>query len=358
MGAGPAPVQAQGDLSIVSSSALAQFPASLTFSLEAKGPAAITDVRLSYSVERDSFARVVTEIKPAFSQSTDVSTSWVWDMRQGGGFPSGTVVDYWWTVADASGGRLTSAIEHVSFDDTRYSWQSIQGGNITLYWYSGDKAFAQSLMTSAQQGLTGLEQSTGAHLIRPVRVFIYGSAQDLLGAMIFPQEWTGGATYPQYSTIVIGIATSQLDWGKGAMVHELAHMVNYQITRNPYSGLPTWLDEGLATYAQGLDSNSRNILVSALSLGSLISVRSLCSPFSADPNQTYLSYAESFSLVDYLVSAYGQAKMLELMTTFSRGSGYDEALLAVYGFDIEGLGTRWQAWASQKYLTQKAGVTA
>ena len=82
-------------------------------------------------------------------------------------------------------------------------------------------------------------------LNRPVSIYVYANAADMQGAMIFAQEWTGGATYPPYSTIVIGISSSNLTWGEGALVHELTHMVNYQMTNNPYSGLPTWFVGGL-----------------------------------------------------------------------------------------------------------------
>jgi len=43
--------------------------------------------------------------------------------------------------------------------------------------------------------------------------------------------------------------------GKGAIAHELTHLITAQMTLNPYNDIPTWLDEGLAMYNQGpLDS--------------------------------------------------------------------------------------------------------
>jgi hypothetical protein len=55
-----------------------------------------------------------------------------------------------------------------------------------------------------------------------------------------------------------------------------------------------------------------------------------------------LSYAQSYELVRYLVNEYGREKMFELLNTFRQGSGYDEALLTVYGFDMDGLDTLWR----------------
>ena len=206
-------------------------------------------------------------------------------------------------------------------------------------------------MDTAQTGLANLEKNTGASLSRPVSIYIYNNATDMQGAMIFAQEWTGGATYPPYSTIVIGINASNLAWGEGALVHELTHMVDYQMTNNPYSGLPTWLDEGLAMYSEGpLDPTFVTSLVAALEQGSLFTVRSMASPFSTDASLSYLEYAESYSLVDYLMSTYGEAKMLALLEAFHQGNTYDGALTQVYGFDMDGLYKLWLPFATQKYL--------
>jgi hypothetical protein len=72
-------------------------------------------------------------------------------------------------------------------------------------------------------------------------------------------------------------------------------------------------------------------------------VRSLCSPFSAYSEKARLSYAQSYSLVEYLLDNYGQDKMLDLLALLKQGSTYDESLTEVYGFDIDGLDAFWRA---------------
>jgi len=71
-------------------------------------------------------------------------------------------------------------------------------------------------------------------------------------------------------------------------------------------------------------------------------VQSLSSPFSAYAEESHLSYAQSYSLVEFLISNYGQGKMLELLNTFRLGSSYDGALEKVYGFDMDGLDALWR----------------
>ncbi len=335
---------------VLENSASVEFPARLSFSLEVESDVDITDIRLHYRVDRDSFARVTSEVIITFSPAASVAASWSLEMIKAGGMPSGAVVEYWWTVTDAGGHSIETAPLQVQFDDDRYQWRSLIQGDITLYWYQGGESFAQEIMITAQEALVRLAEDTGAYLVRPIKVYIYASSQDLLGAMIFPQEWTGGVAYTTYGTLAIGINTGILEWGKRAIVHELAHLVTHQMTSNPYNFLPTWLSEGLSVYAEGEPEAAYNTYLNqAILQDALISVRSLSSPFSAYADQSYLSYAQSRSLVDFMISQYGQDRMLELLDTFKQGSGYDAALMKVYGFDMDGLDALWRDYVTEQF---------
>jgi len=343
----PFPAQAQGGLTILDSPTQAEFPSRLIFSLSASSAVDITDIRLHYEVDRTGFARITSEVYIEFVPGRLIDTEWAWDMRKTGGLPPGANVDYWWTVEDARGERVETPRARVRFDDLRYPWQSLKEDEVTLYWYQGDKSFVQEVMAAAQQALVRLAEDTGAHLEKPVTIYLYSSSRDLRGAMIYPQEWTGGRAFTRFGTIAIGISPGSLLWGQRAIAHELAHLVIHQMTLNPYSDLPTWLDEGLAMYAEGtLDLQFAAQLNEAIAEGSLISVRSLSSPFSAHAEEAVLSYAQSYSLAEFLIASYGQTKMLELLNTFREGSSYDAALKKVYGFDTEGLDTLWRDYVA------------
>jgi hypothetical protein len=315
------------------------------FTVEAESSADIIDVRLCYQVDKMNYAEIVSEGWADFTPASRITANWVWDMRNAS-LPPGAEVTYWWVIKDAAGNKLETSPEVMHFHDNRYPWQSLtrtvpQGIELTLFWYEGSDSFARELMDICQEGLARLTQDIGTYPERPIKIYIYASTSDLRGAMIFPREWTGGVAFTEFSTIAIGIPPGQLDWGRRALVHELAHLVVHQATFSPYGRLPLWLDEGLATYSEGeLDPVLRSYLDRAILEDKLISVRSLCSPFSAEPEKARLSYAQSYSLVKYLLDRYGQDKMLDLLTLLKEGNTYDEALIRVYDFDIEGLDAR------------------
>ncbi len=333
----------------------AEFPFKLHFNLSAESNVDIADIRLHYATDRESYAQVISEVYVEFEPDTKVDVEWVWDMRKTGGLPPSSGVEYWWMVEDVNGDKVETVPVRVQFDDNRYSWRSLTEGKITIYWYEGEITFAREIMLAAQEALARLAEDTGAYLKKPVKIYVYADPQDLQGAMIFPQEWTGGVAFTRYGIIAIGIAPINLSWGKRATTHELAHLVIQQMTFNPYNELPTWLNEGLAMYTEGeLEPGYSDYLKKAIANNKLISVHSLSSPFSAYGEQAVLSYAQSYSLVEFLITSYGQGKMLELLNAFNEGNSYDGALEKIYGFDMYGLDTLWRDYVTKQY--QGAGA--
>jgi len=344
----PSAVAAVDGIVVIDMDVDINFPNQAVFTIEAESYVDIVDVRLYYQVDRMNYVEVVSEGWADFTPASMVEANWVWDMRNAG-LPPGAEVIYWWMIEDADGNRFETSPDIMNFDDDRYLWQSLtstapQGSEMSLFWYEGSDSFARELMDTCEEGLARLTQDIGTYPERPINIYIYASDNDLKGAMIFPQEWTGGVAFTAFSTIAIGITPGELDWGKRALVHELTHLVVHQATFSPYGQLPLWLDEGLAMYNEGeLDPVLRSYLEEAILEDELISVRSLCSPFSAYSEKASLSYAQSYSIVEYLLDNYGQDSMLDLLAILKEGSTYDEALTEVYDFDIDGLDARWRA---------------
>jgi len=353
----PCVVAADAGITVIASDVDVNFPTEVVFTLEAESDADILDVRVCYQVHKMNYAEVVSEGWADFTPAGRVKARWVWDMKNAA-LPPGTEVTYWWLIEDAGGNKLETSPEVMHFDDNRYSWRRLtttvaEAGELTLLWYRSSDAFAAELMDACQDGLARLTQDIGTYPDRPIKIYVYASMSDLQGAMIYSQEWTGGVAFPDFGTIAISVAPSELDWGKKALVHELTHLVVHRATFSPYAQLPVWLDEGLAMYAEGeLDPVFRSYLERAISEDELISVRSLCSPFSAYPEKALLSYAQSYSLVGYLLENYGRDRMLDLLTLLKEGNTYDEALMEVYGFDIEGLDISWRATLGLHLVTE------
>jgi hypothetical protein len=338
-----APTAAQSEIT-ASSSYEVLFPDAITFHLEATATADITDVFLRYTIDRLTTVEVTSVVEMDFFEAETVDVAWTWEMKKMlGALPPGTEVDYSWRIEDASGAQVLTPWQTVVFDDDRHQWLTLEGENLNLHWYNGTRSFAQTLLDAGVEALDRLATDTGAHLAQAVDVYVYASTTDLRDALLYPQEWVGGIAFPDYGAVALGVQPNDLAWGTRAIAHEIAHLVIHQMTSNPYSGIPTWLDEGLAVYAEGdLRSDFESALDKAISDDTLISLQTLSSAFPTDTGQAMLSYAQSYSVVKFLITSYGSQNLLRLLSVFKDGSTYDGALLKVYGFDTWDLDSAWR----------------
>src|SRR5438105_4795897 len=71
--------------------------------------------------------------------------------------------------------------------------------------------------------------------------------------------------------------------------------------------------------------------------------RRLASAVPGPPDQVILFYGEAYSMVKYLVETYGKDNMQKLLGVFKKGSSVDDAIKAVYGFNLQEFDTRWRA---------------
>ncbi len=341
----PPSLQAQEAIQATDQSWEAEFRDHLTFNLEAESAAEIVEAELLYRV----VGQIATSRNEAnFTPGTEIEATYEIDQVDPSTyFPPGTELQYWWKVTDAEGNELTTEKETLIYLDDRYAWQTLENERLTLYWYEGDEVFAQALFERANVALDTLENDVGVAIENPIRIFIYGNQEDLLGALrTSAQEWTGGVAFTEYGVVVIGIMPRQLEWGLNAMTHEMSHLIIHQATDNPFGDLPRWLDEGIAVYNENqdvLDDDFRPLFERAVENDELMTLRTLSSPFPADPMLANLAYGQSGAVVKYIIDTYGSDSMAELLTIFAEGELYDDALMQALGTDTDGLDNEFRA---------------
>ncbi len=340
---------------IQAQSAKPDFPNTITFTLKAEADEEIREARLFY---RPALAEVTNLSQAEVTPGRQISISHAVDMKSRY-LPPGLDIVYYWSLTDAQGQRYDTAPQTFLYQDNRFQWRSLTGGQVTVYYYSGNEDFGRDLLDTSLRTINKLGQRFGVAGNDPVHIVVYGSTRDF--ATSLPPnsaEWIGGQAHPDLGLIVTGIQP-----GSGAaaeirrvLPHEVSHLLLYQATENPYGGPSHWLDEGLAVYNQEtVDTSLKPLLDRAIKGGTLLPVRALNSNFPLDPDEARLSYAESASLVEYIVAKYGDAKLGELLRSFKDELAYDEALQRTLGVDADGLDRDWKA--SLGYQGDKAGAT-
>lgn len=340
------PLDADSGITVSTNTFVSKFPENLVFQLEAQSAAKITQAALNVQIG----SCVTNRYIPKFTSDTKIQATYQWDLGQNY-MPPGVNGQFWWTLQDSAGNQLTTDKQPFRVDDPSHTWQKLSNNQLALYWYSGGQDFGQALYNRGLQAIEFLQQDLAVTLDQQVQIFVYGSHTDLLNSLAKgSQEWTGGQDFPEYSVVMIGVGTSELDWGLGATAHELTHQVVHRTITNGCSTLgslsfPPLMDEGLAVYNENPgqpDPQFVPFLKRAIQNDTLIPLRSLTSQFPADPNAANLSYGESWSFVDYLMRLYGKAKMGDFLKAVKAGGTIDDLFTKVYGKDLNGMEAGWR----------------
>lgn len=338
----PARAQESQALRVIVSAAEPDFPDGITFTLEAEsaGPE-IVEAQLLYGPTRDE---TLTVVEPEFTPGTRVMASHRLDTRVYY-YPPGTEISFRWVLRDAAGSELTTEPQEFVYHDERFPWRELQDRNVIVYWYRGDEAFGEELLSSATRTLDRLQTQIGAQLTQPVRIYVYANNADMRSALQSNAvEWIGGAAWPGYGVIVGPIAPGDRAELARLIPHELSHQVLHQATENPYGGVPVWFDEGLAVHNQEQrDIGWDEMVAEAAREGRLIPLEALEASFPADPEQALLSYAQSRDVVEHIIAVYGEAKLAELTAAFASATPVAEALPAVLGLTVDELDAEWRA---------------
>lgn len=357
-----APPQTANGITVSVNQLTNSFPKQLSFEINAQGSAKITQIALFVAIDgQSSNSRQV----PDFVPDTQVKATYQWNLNRAY-LPPGVTGQFWWSVQDSTGSQLQTTKQSFRVDDPAHPWKKLSNDQLALYWYAGDNSFGQALFDRGVQAMKFLQRDTGVTVDHQIQIFIYGSQADFFNS-VEPgaAEWTGGQAYPEYGIVMIDVAPSDLDWGLGATTHELTHQVIHQKIKSPLGDLsmPHWMDEGLAVYYQTfpgtLDPQFAIPLRRAIQNDTLQPLRSLSGSFPADPNAANLSYAESYSVVDFIIRHYGRDKLAQLLQGFKTGGFYDDIFKQVLGVDTDGLENQWRqdVGAQPRVISTRAATT-
>ena len=337
------PLSQLDETAVIANEALVSYPDQVTFRLQLDPDVTIADATLTYDLEQTSCLDVSTQVPVEVTGDT---VEWDWIMIRSGNPPPGATMWWEWTVVDDQGNSYTTPRQELTFSDDRFEWQTVSDGDVTVHWYRGDEV-GPMLLDAATEGLQLLEDDLGIKLQEDVQFYIYGSPEDMREAVLYIQDWAGGVAFSEYNIILMGVPPSIAeDWGRDTVRHELTHLVLGQYGSSCVGGdRPSWLEEGLAMYAEGDPSETvTGDIESAVRENSFIPLRSLNGAFPAHDAAASLAYSQSYSVVQFLREQYGEESIQELIHVLATGESYDGALEQVYGYNVDGLEQAWRSW--------------
>src|SRR5216683_7333459 len=312
-----APRHAQASSSPITVSSrtyIVNFPNSIDLSVSASDPIGMI-VRASLDIDL-SEVNLPPELHsvPIGKVGHTISTTWRENTSGANFVPPGSHVFYFWQFWDSAGNTLTDTPQHFATTDTRFQWLHLSQGLLEVNWYNRPLDFGRVMLAQASDSIKHISSVLGGGLIHPINLWIYETIDDFHGSLApGAYEWVGGVAFPMLDEAsIVAVSTSDHTLVRD-MPHELTHLIFHQLTGNRID-LPTWFDEGLAVYNQVYHESDMSLRFNkALQAQALLRLDDISLDFPANADQAYLAYAESWNLVDYMYSTFGQPRMAQLI---------------------------------------------
>ena len=255
-------------------------------------------------------------------------------------------------------GRRLRAVSLVLFFLFRLpAWAAeppITTAHFIIHYTPRDRRLARVLAGEAERYYRDVVADTGVAPQPGIQVFLEPSHAAFVRRQ--PQadkapEWAAGLAYPERNRILLKAPRAAL-YGTidpfGTLAHELAHLVLHQALAP--ARVPRWLDEGFAMVSAREGNFRTTAVLTALTLRKdFIPLATLNRNFPVAPDQAEAAYAQSFSMVAYLLYHYGRAAFRDFLLALKGGATLSRASQAAFGSSFYELERRWHRYLRIRY---------
>ncbi len=151
---------------------------------------------------------------------------------------------------------------------------------------------------------------------------------------------------------------------RDTLSHEFVH---YYITKVSSNTVPIWLHEGIAKFEEtrwraepglGLDPPQEDLLARSLKADKLVTFQQMHPSMAKLPSQQAagLAFAQVHTVIAWLHLQKGYPALNALLAKLRGDAKMDAALKATYGFDLDGLWSRWKADLAASGLKEYPGL--
>jgi len=175
------------------------------------------------------------------------------------------------------------------------------------------------------------------------KIYIYNDSSSYQAASGQPR-WSAGAVLPKRKIIQTFVCAG--DFLETTLPHELGHIIFREFVGFNNPGVPLWLEEGVASYQEKERySQAKVFLRRAIGEGNFMDLKKLSGlPAEAglNPGNVDIFYAESFSIVDFLIRDFGRDKFVLFCQNLRDYKDLIKALRLSYSFaSLEELNSAW-----------------
>lgn len=222
---------------------------------------------------------------------------------------------------------------------------TLQSGNLTILYDEPLRALAEEAARIYPQAEA--ELSGRLNLVPPPNpVLVLIGDPRLFDRMVEGRPILAFAVPQKMLMVVDGTRVGRDPFAMGETLrHEMTHlMVHHHVGRK----IPSWLDEGLAQWVSGglgelLSPRKKSLLRQAVLSGRLIRIQALSDGFPTDERDFRLAYAQSESIVTFIIGRYGLEAVLSVLDHLKAGDEWEAAIERGLGASFAEVEGQWLA---------------
>ena len=230
------------------------------------------------------------------------------------------------------------------------NWLSVKTCHFIIRYTKKDTYFAQQLQELAEKNYAYVTNHIGLYPPQKITIYIAAPKESFLRLQTPTSKMSAqviGIAYPGLYRILLlsprAISKGHIQLEK-IFTHELTHIVlgaTYQ--DNSPVHLPRWFNEGLCMFeAKQWNWQYRMLMTRICLKGDFIPLHELEYSFPTDSVLLNKAYAQSFSLISFILNKYGQKSLRKITNALIQGEGFDQALYKAIGLDLYTLETNWK----------------
>jgi hypothetical protein len=235
---------------------------------------------------------------------------------------------------------------------TDNNWHITKSTHFIVYYKNAPENFIRELIDKSEDCYDKIASGLGFTRYNfwlwdnRAKIYIHDNTADYQSATGQPQ-WSGGSAIPGQK--IIQTFPYAQGFFEKILPHEMGHIIFREFVGFNNPAVPLWLDEGVASYQEKPTYAAANAFVrKAINKGNFISLEGLAgfNPYSSASNESVqLFYAESFSVIDFLIKEFGRDKFVLFCQNLRDKKNLDRAIASSYPFsNIRELNDAWQRY--------------
>jgi len=232
-------------------------------------------------------------------------------------------------------------------------WTPVKGEHFIVY-YTQDKGFAHDVLKASERYYKRIAKDLGYQRHQKfwlwdqrVKIYIYSNQSEFMKETDNP-PWIHGMAYYKEKKIVSYNASGLFI--NSILPHEIAHLI-FRDYVGFKSDIPLWIDEGVAMWEEE-DKREASLAKVRLAIqnNNYIRLSKMINMYSiegSDPRTVGMFYAQSASLVGFMIKEHGSKRFVQFCREMRDGDSVEEALCSAYARSmptLKHLEDKWKAY--------------